>query len=217
MPATCTVDTREGFLGVLKCTSSEECYGVRMDKLHPNDLLARAGLKSGMVVTHVNGTEVATHEVGMEIMNEVKEKGEKLTLVYLTEKEAVEQGARERKTRNKWIVAVLLVLCALGGLLYAAVQTGRLDLIKLMGIDKMKAQGGGSGDPTMDMMGMGDVASMKDPITGKPDLASIMNSPQMQKLREQVKGLIPEDAAEKFKSNMAANAAGAAPAGAATD
>ena len=48
------------------------CSGIKVDKVHPKDLFALAGIKAGMVITSVNGTAVYDHESAMDMMKEAK-------------------------------------------------------------------------------------------------------------------------------------------------
>lgn len=121
MPSTKTIDTREGHLGI-SISTSDVCYGVVIDRLDAKDLCALAGLRAGLVITHLNGSAVSDHSEAMEVMNEAKEAGNKLTFAFLTEDEASEQGARESATNKKWCLRVgivaLLLVAGLGAFAY---------------------------------------------------------------------------------------------------
>ena len=72
MAKTISIDSREGHFGVTLSTS-ESCYGAKVDHVHAQDLFARAGVKSGCVITHVNGTAVDTHASAMDLLSDAQD------------------------------------------------------------------------------------------------------------------------------------------------
>jgi hypothetical protein len=62
MARTATIDPRKGHLGVtLGLYKGDALSGVRVEKCHPADLFAKAGVQSGGVITHVNAEPVYDH------------------------------------------------------------------------------------------------------------------------------------------------------------
>lgn len=112
MPKTITVDTREGHLG-LDISDSTVCQGCKVDNVHPKDLCALAGLKAGMVITHINDEAFSSHDLMMSTMNEAKALQKKITLVALTEEEAVEEGAVEWAMTKKWMVRIAMIVAVI--------------------------------------------------------------------------------------------------------
>lgn len=103
------IDTREGHLGVTLSTSTVT-DGVRIDALFEKDLVYLAGLRVGMVITHVSEVGVYDHEHAMDIMNTARDASKKLKIVYLTEQAAAEQGASNSVTRRRRWMSVLFTL-----------------------------------------------------------------------------------------------------------
>lgn len=130
------------------------CSGIKVDKVHPKDLFALAGIKAGMVITSVNGTAVYDHESAMDMMKEAKGNEKKLAIEYLTEEGAKELGAIEWQSSKKWIVCIGLVLVALIALAAAYVKYNG-GLAAVLGVDPSavsKAPGGGNMNMMDEMM-----------------------------------------------------------------
>jgi len=156
-----TIDTREGHLGI-DVSNSTVCTGVNVDKVHPKDLCALAGLKASMVITSVNGVAVYEHEGAMELMKEAKAKETKLTLEYLTEAAAKEQGAVEWASQKKWLLRGLLIVLALVALAAAYVVSNG-GLAKVLGIDPNATSAGAAGaeKPSLEAMMGSEADKMK--------------------------------------------------------
>lgn len=156
-----TIDTREGHLGI-DVSNSTVCTGVNVDKVHPKDLCALAGLKASMVITSVNGVAVYEHEGAMELMKEAKAKETKLTLEYLTEAAAKEQGAVEWASQKKWLLRGLLIVLALVALAAAYVVSNG-GLAKVLGIDANATSAGAAGaeKPSLEAMMGSEADKMK--------------------------------------------------------
>ena len=111
-----SIDTREGFLGIT-CTNCDVTEGVTIREVVDKDLCARAGLRSGMVITMINGTcvggDYSGHDFALELMNEAKEKEQKLKITYLTPDEAAEMGARERRSRMRFCMGIVAIVVAI--------------------------------------------------------------------------------------------------------
>jgi hypothetical protein len=78
-PAEVEIDVAKGHLGV---TLSDLMYGVRVDHVDPEDLLAEAGFVTGDVITELDGKAVSHHADALETM--MKAKG-KLRIKFLKE------------------------------------------------------------------------------------------------------------------------------------
>ena len=133
MPTTITVDTREGNLGV-DISNSDECAGAKVDKVHPRDLLALAGLRAGMVITKVDGQVldcgvqvVPYHRVAMDLMTAAKNAEKKLTLTVISAEEAKEQGKIEWQSKKKTLLYWLLALVVFYVLYFVAAKQGIFD------------------------------------------------------------------------------------------
>uniref|UniRef100_A0A7S2IPB6 PDZ domain-containing protein n=1 Tax=Haptolina brevifila TaxID=156173 RepID=A0A7S2IPB6_9EUKA len=112
MASTITVDTREGHLGIT-CSTADVCYGVHVDNVSPKDLLALAGLRAGMVITKINGKKVSDHERAAKLWTRCQNKGEKLTIEYLT-KEVAEEVGRKQTMRELKCYGFIMVLMFVG-------------------------------------------------------------------------------------------------------
>lgn len=109
-----TIDAREGHFGISLSTSTV-CAGVHVDNVVPRDLCALAGIRSGCVITHLDGRGVSEHAEAMETLDDAKSAEKKVTFVWLDAEGAKEQGASESASRKKWIRrgCVLLAITAL--------------------------------------------------------------------------------------------------------
>ena len=127
------------------------CSGVKVDKVHPKDLFALAGIKAGMVITSVNDTAVYDHESAMDMMKETKVNEKKLAIEYLTEEGAKELGAVEWATTKKWIIRVGLIFLALIALAVAYVKANG-GLAAVFGVDTSVAAAKSPGNIMDEMM-----------------------------------------------------------------
>ena len=172
MPTTCSFDTREGHLGITLSTSSV-CTGANVDAVHPKDLCALSGIKQGFVIRSVNGSDISGHEHCMEMLEECKSKGEKVSITCLSVAEAKEAGAEESAITKKWVIRGCLVFFALLALLAAAIVSGKLP--ELLGLNLTKAA------PTANSLGGLNDPELKNMM---PGLEGMMNNPEMIKMRE---------------------------------
>ena len=112
-------DLSSGHLGVT-LSDADENIGVLVADTDPNDLAAAAGLRTGFVITSINGVAVTGHEDALNLM----QSSAKITMTYLTEAEAAVEAKKMRAKyvtkRNKWIVGIIMAVAAA---LVAAVTT----------------------------------------------------------------------------------------------
>ena len=174
----------------MTCSTSKVCYGVCIDALDAKDLLARAGLKSSMVITKVDDTEVSEHEHAMELMNAAKAAEKKVKLECLTEDEAAAQGKIETAKFRKGCLAGFLIFVAIILLVCAMVAAGYIQLPDFNEISKKMAEAQ-TGQPGA----MGLEEEMAKWQGG-------MGEEQMEKMKHSMEKMMGDQMTDEMRENM---------------
>ena len=120
---TVTIDPTRGPLGVT-LSNDASGLGVKIDRLHPNDLVDRAGLLVGHVITKLDGEGVSTHESALAALIGASGPVE----VSYCSAEQIQATKPRKPSKQKsfdWKLVLLLVLgigLSLGFATYVVVQ-----------------------------------------------------------------------------------------------